>query len=256
MAIADKPTETLQVSLEYDDYEKLGVIPWFSYVIDMPVRPLPPNADRPQMKTDRLLIRPFLPSDLEAFHSLRSIESTQKESTTRGRADRDLDESKKHLEWFQTEDQLHWYFGAFLQSTGELIGECGFPDTDGWRSGRPEAEFLIKPEFCRQGYGTEMWNAILSSWWELPREKRRYQLQPVFVSTGKEPGDEVADAVGFVWEDTNEAARNFINKMTQQGTYSLAASGFFVAVDSRDGRDPNILRWEGMLAKNPRSDVP
>jgi RimJ/RimL family protein N-acetyltransferase len=254
MAITEK-TNMVQVSLEYDDYEKLGVLPWFSYRIDLPERPLPPNADRPHFKTDRLLIRPFLSSDLEAFHALRSVAATQNESTTRGRPDRDLDESKQNLEWFQAEDQHHWYFGAFLQSTGELIGEGGLPDCDGWRSGRPEAEFLIRPEHCRKGYGTEFWNAVMTSWWDLPREKRRYQLHPFFVAPDKEPGDEVADAVGFVWEETNDAARNFFTKMQQQATYTLAASGFFVDFDKREGREGTLVRWEGTLAVNPRSDV-
>lgn len=45
---------------------------------------------------------------------------------------KDLEESKQNLDQLQTPyDRKHWYFGAFLASTGELIGEGGLPDIDG-----------------------------------------------------------------------------------------------------------------------------
>lgn len=252
VAITENTMQPLEVKFEHEDYEKLGIMPWFNYLINLPERPLPNNADRPHIQTDRLVVRPFLPSDTEAFHALRSIEIIQNQSTTRGRPDRDLEESRQNIEKFQEEDQHHWYFGAFLKSTGELIGEAGLPDLDGWRSGRPEAEVLIKPEYWRQGYGTELWKAVMDSYWDLPREKRRYQLCPAFVSAEKEPGDEVADAVGFVWEDNNNAAKGFFGKML--GRASLEAAGFFVDYDRRDGREGNLVRWEGTLAANPNSE--
>ncbi|KAH6648174.1 acyl-CoA N-acyltransferase [Truncatella angustata] len=252
MAISEKPLQPLEVKYEHEDYEKLGIMPWFNYLINLPERPLPSNTDRPQIKTERLLVRPFLPSDAEAFHSLRSVAAIQTHSTTRGRTDHDIQESRDNIEKFQSEDQHHWYFGAFLQSTGELIGEGGLPDLDGWRSGRPEGEILIKPGYQRQGYGTELWKAVTETYWELPREKRRYQLCPAFVSAEKEPGDEVADAIGFVWEDTNTAARRFFGKLLGQA--SLEAAGFFVDYDRREGREGNLVRWEGTLAGNPRGE--
>lgn len=250
MAITQK-IQALDIKYEHEDYEKLGIMPWFNYLINLPERPVPDNAERPQIRTERLVVRSFLPSDIESFHSLRSIEAIQKHSTTRGRTDRDLEESRQNIERYQTEDQSHWYFGAFLQSTGELIGEGGLPDLDGWRSGRPEAEILIKPEYWRQGYGTELWKAVIESYWDLPRERRRHQLCPAFVPADTEPGDEVTDAVGFVWEDSNVAARAFFGKVL--GDATLAAAGFFVDFDSREGREGNLVRWEGTLAANPRA---
>lgn len=91
----------------------------------------------------------------------------------------------------------HWYFGAFLLATGEMIGEGGLPDCEDMpRSGWPEAEVLVKPEYWRQGYGTELLNAVLASWWELPRAPRRHQLLPIVVGD-KEPGDKVTEGVGL-----------------------------------------------------------
>lgn len=251
MAVTQK-MRALEIQYENEDYEKLGITPWFKYVINLPERPVPGNAERPHIKTERLIVRPFLPCDTKAFHSLRSIASVQNHSTTRGRTDYDLEESKQNIEKFQDDDQYHWYFGAFLQSTGELIGEGGLPDLDGWRSGRPEAEILIKPEYWRQGYGTELCKAVMESYWNLPRQRRRHQLCPAFVSAGTEPGDEVADAVGFVWEESNSAARAFFEKVL--GAPTVETAGFFVNIDNREGRKGDLVRWEGTLAVDLRGE--
>lgn len=126
------------------------------------------------------------------------MESPLRPATTRGRPDRDLEETRQNIERLQAPyDENHWYFGAFLLSTGEMIGEGGLPDCEDMpRSGWPEAEILIKPEYWRQGYGTELLHAFLTSWWELPRARRRHQLLPLVVGD-KEPGAKVTEGVGL-----------------------------------------------------------
>jgi RimJ/RimL family protein N-acetyltransferase len=244
----------IKVQLEHEDYERLGLMPWFSYKVNLPIRPMPSVPERPHIKTKRLIVRPILPSDLEAFHELRRRPETQDHSPTRGRPNRDLIETGRHIEFLQPPyDQGHWYFGAFLASTGELIGEGGLPDCEDMpRSGWPEAEILIKPEYRQQGYGTELWAAVLESWWDLPREKKRHQLLPV-IAGDKEPGDEVIDGVGFIWEETNIAARNFFAKVLGQAPVS--ATGTFVEFDQRDGRQGEFVRWAGTLMVNPRAQI-
>lgn len=47
---------------------------------------------------------------------------------------KDREESRLHLGQLQCQspkDVAHWYWGAFLASTGELIGEGGIFDTGG-----------------------------------------------------------------------------------------------------------------------------
>lgn len=45
---------------------------------------------------------------------------------------RDLEETKAALQKLQSPfDEEHWYWGAFLRSTGELTGEGGLLDTEG-----------------------------------------------------------------------------------------------------------------------------
>ena len=102
MAITEKPQQPLEVKYEHEDYEKLGIMPWFNYLINLPERPLPSNTDRPQISTERLVVRPFLLSDVEAFHSLRSIAALQNHSTTRGRPDRDMEESRDNIQKFHS----------------------------------------------------------------------------------------------------------------------------------------------------------
>ncbi|KAK8097464.1 GNAT domain-containing protein [Apiospora sp. TS-2023a] len=241
----------IQFALDNDEFEGRSMMPWFSYKVSMPVRPLPGLASREHVRTKRLVLRPFVASDLEAFHELRSREETQVGSMTRGRAARDLDESRQHLAQLQENDgQTHWYFGAFTQADEELVGEVGLPDCVTMaRSGWPEAEVLVKKEYWRQGYGTEMVNAWLASWFGLPREIRRHQLFPL--ATGwQEPGAELIDGVGFGWEETNAAASAFFPKVLSADG-AVFAEGFFEEFDQRDGREPQVVRWNGIIRNNP-----
>ncbi|KAK8054831.1 acyl-CoA N-acyltransferase [Apiospora rasikravindrae] len=253
--MASQPTkaraEPIQFALDNEEFEGRSMMPWFSYQVSMPIQPMPGLSARPHVRTKRLVLRPFVASDFEAFHDLRSREETQHGSMLRGRASRDRDESRRQLDsLLEGDGQMHWYFGAFLQATGELVGEAGLPDCVTMaRSGWPEAEVLIKKEHWRQGYGTEMLNAWLTSWWALPRQIRRHQLFPL--ATGwEEPGAELLDGVGFGWEETNQAASSFFPKVLSADG-GVFAQGFFEEFDQRDGREPQIIRWNGIITSNP-----
>lgn len=232
----------LQVNLDQKDFENLPSIVWFSFEVCAPVRPLPPIGERGEIKTERLVIRPLVPSDLEAFHELRSIPEAQVLGMARGRTDRDLEETRENLARLQApHDERHWYWGAFLASTGELIGEAGLPDSeDQPTSGFTRFEIIIKPRFQRQGYGTEVYRAVLAAWWALPGEKRRRQLLPLVVPPGKEPGDEIRESIELVYEADNVAAVSFFTKMLGLSKHALQAE--FVGWDWREGREGSLLR--------------
>lgn len=68
----------------------------------------------------------------------------------------------------------------------------------------------------------------------------------------KEPGDEVTEGVGFVWEGSNTAATDFFAKMFGQGR--MTVEGTLDAIDMRPGREGNVVSWAGGLAENPRVD--
>ncbi|KAI1339683.1 acetyltransferase domain-containing protein [Xylariaceae sp. FL0016] len=251
--LATALSEIRRLSLGLAELESLGVVPWFSYTVNLPKRPLPFISDRPHLKTERLVLRPILPSDLEAFFELRQNPETQNQSKTRGRPDKTKEETKAAIDTLNHDVQNHWYFGIFLQSTGEMIGEDGMPDCitmSTSNSGWPEAEFLIKPKHFGQGYGTEAFKAIVESWWNLPREKRRHQIIGALVP-GKDPGDEVQEGLVFQWEEHNTRAAKFFAKMLAQAPAS--AEGTFTSRDTREGREGDIVRWAGTIATNPRS---
>lgn len=130
---------------------------------------------------------------------LRQRPEIQGRSRIRGRPDQSMEETQQRVEMLNQNYKHHWYFGGFLQSTGELIAEGGLPDCDimaSSGSGWPEAEFLVKPEYWRQGYGTEFFHAVMDLWWDLPREWRQVQLIPSGMP-GREPGDIAMEGVVF-----------------------------------------------------------
>lgn len=260
-------------SLDQDEWEKIAIEPWLTYKVPLPPRPLPPVSARPHIRTKRLIVRPILPSDLDGFYELRRIRETQDQSTSRGRPDRDLDETRKNIARLQAPyDARHWYFGAFSISTGELIGEGGIPDAfsvsteeligegglpdtehqpvSGWISGWTRCEVLIKPAFWRQGYGTELFKAVLDSWWDLPRELRKHQLLPSAIDNPP-PGSLVRDRLEMIWEADNDAASHFFPKALSQ--VPVAHEGFFTSLDWREGREGNLVRWAGTMIQNPRA---
>ncbi|KPM46519.1 hypothetical protein AK830_g43 [Neonectria ditissima] len=242
----------LKIYLSVDEYQNQGVTPWFSYSVTLPETPLPNLSERPKIKTERLVVRPITEADLDAFHELRSLPELQLRSKIRGRPDKDKEETKRVIDGMAQDTDSNWYFGAFLQSTNELIGEGGMPDclhmitsASGW----PEAEFFIKPAYWRQGYGTELFNAVMDSWWNLPRQRKRQQILPV-LAPNKEPGDELLEGVVVLWEEPNDAAEKFFAKVLQQAP--IYAEGGFESIDTREGREGNLVQWTGTLATNPR----
>lgn len=60
--------ERIHLSIEA---EQLGIMPWFSYSVKLPVKPVPPVRERPHIQTTRLVVRPITIDDLEQFHDLR-----------------------------------------------------------------------------------------------------------------------------------------------------------------------------------------
>lgn len=135
----------LKIEMGLEDFEKCGMTPWFSFRALIPTRPLPDLHERPQIRTARLLVRPLVHQDVDAFVQLRQAH-TQVYSRLRGRPDISEEDSRAQLARLNADDQSHWYFGAFLQETGELVGEGGLPDVrdrDMSASGWPEGEFDI-----------------------------------------------------------------------------------------------------------------
>ncbi|KAH7037063.1 acyl-CoA N-acyltransferase [Microdochium trichocladiopsis] len=246
------PQRTPMVTVQYSksELDEASVLPWFSYQVSQP-SDLPPVSARPPLRTSRLLIRAFVREDAEALHKLRADAELQQHSIVRGRPDESLEQTIHNIEQLLPPyDDCHWYFGAFLAETGELIGEGGLPDIHGrtTRSGWPEADFLIARDYQRQGYGTELFEAVMTSWWNLPRERRRRQLHP-YVIPNHVPGAKLADCVVICHEAANKPAAAFFGKMA--GEDEAALQGTFEDYDMREGRQQALTQWSGMTLANP-----
>lgn len=243
------------VHLALDSFQTLSVTPWFSYTTSLPTL-LPTQAEREPMKTERLVIRPITPDDLDAFWELRQIKETQTQSKERGCVDESKEETAAYIARLAEREYDHWYFGIFLASTGAMIGEAGIPSATIMAtsfSGWPEAEFLLAPQYWRQGYGTEVFKAIVTSWWELPRQWRRLQLIPALVPD-LDAGADVPEGLVLQWSADNVAAAAFCTKML--GQMPVSAEGFAECIDMRRGREGTLTKWAGLLSANPNPPPP
>lgn len=88
----------------------------------------------------------------------------------------------------------------------------------------------------------------MDSWWNLPRERRRRQLNPLVVP-GLEPGASVVDSIILSWEVSNTAVTNFFAKVL--GERLVALRGTAEDFDRREGRTHNLVKMYGLLVSNP-----
>lgn len=143
----------------------------------LPKRPLPPNVARLPIITDRLIIRPWLPSDLEQLRLLR-LQQEVMQWTSAGRVDLDEAETEAWLAKFlPPNDALTHSSAITLKETGEVIGCGGTHDMSGI-FGWPELGYLFRKEFWGKGYGTEFLKAYVKAFAELPREEVEIKVDP------------------------------------------------------------------------------
>ncbi|KAI2616954.1 acyl-CoA N-acyltransferase [Hypomontagnella submonticulosa] len=159
---------------------------WTTIGTTLPCVPLPPNSEREPIRTERLLIRPLQEDDLQDYYVLR----TQPEvmlGTKRGVPDRDIEESRTVLKAFLPgNEHKSFYFGAFLASTGEYIGEGGIHTMESFWSGWPEIGYKFKREYWGQGYTTEFMRGVLEAWWKLPRQHVKARIDSTSVEETSE----------------------------------------------------------------------
>ncbi|KAI1371180.1 acyl-CoA N-acyltransferase [Hypoxylon crocopeplum] len=184
---------------------------WTSVRTTFPCVPLPPNLYREPIRTERLVIRPMRDDDLQAYHALRSQPEAMT-GTSLGRPDRDIDESRSAMRAFlPPSDKRRFLFGAFLASTGELIGEGGVHTLSSSSCGWPEIGYKFRKEFWGQGYATEFLRGFLQAWWALPRCHTELQVLPS--SIRKPSGTEATELIYASADVHNVGSRKVLEKL-------------------------------------------
>ncbi|KAK1755096.1 GNAT domain-containing protein [Echria macrotheca] len=184
----------------------------------LPRQPLPLNVDRRPIITERLTIRAFDASDLDALHELRRQPEVMK-WTMQGRIDHDKEETQARLDVFlPPNDAKHYNYAICLKETGEFIGIGGFHgriSSFGW----PEVGYMLKREFWGKGYATEFLKAWLVEYEKLPREEIERSVDPrsvVPIPAGDEDGEKdctrAREVLIAVTEESNPRSHNILRK--------------------------------------------
>lgn len=108
----------------------------------------------PILKTERLILRPMLASDIDAlyliFTDIRVMAAFDHDPFTREQMERWLQRNLDHQEQFG-----YGLFSVLLKATGELIGDCGLEKIE--VEGRKIAElgYDFRSDFWNKGYASE-----------------------------------------------------------------------------------------------------
>ncbi len=113
------------------------------------------------LETDRLLLRPLEPSDLEQLYALYSDPEIRRYFPD---GTRTLEETREELEWFLNGHPDHPELGLWATihlGSGQFIGRCGLLPwmIDG--SLEIEIAYMIAKPFWRQGLGAEAAKALV-----------------------------------------------------------------------------------------------
>jgi RimJ/RimL family protein N-acetyltransferase len=203
----------------------------------LPTLPFPSNSERAILTTDRLLIRPLEPTDLDALHALRTQPDVMRWTST-GRVDQNLDETQQKLAPFLAPNDAATFNCAICaRPSGDMVGIGGvhlYPGAHGW----PELGYMLRREVWGRGLASEFVRAWLTAWEALPREER---VVRVHRATVPEAADADGDGEGAVRERlvavveaSNVASQNVLLKagFSRQGEYTEV-----------DHADPSGVVW-------------
>ncbi|KAJ1327914.1 GNAT family N-acetyltransferase [Microdochium nivale] len=182
----------------------------------LPTVPFPLVAkDREEIKTDRLILRPFTQEVLLDVHSLR-IQPEVMVFTRRGVPDKDVAETQERINpVLPPNDATTYNWVIYEAATGDLVGcggFCAFSETMAWA----EVGYIFKKEHWGKGYATEFLRAWTQAWWRLPRSEIEIEVPlstvedvPVGTDGVREVGN---DRVVAVIEAYNSSSRRVLEK--------------------------------------------
>ncbi|KXJ86251.1 GNAT domain-domain-containing protein [Microdochium bolleyi] len=219
----------------------------------LPTVPLPLVSEgRAEIRTERLVLRPFTQDVLEDMHSLR-IQPEVMIFTRRGVPDTDLAETQERINpVLPPNDATTYNWVIYEAQAGGIVG-CGgffaFSETMGW----PEVGYMFKKEHWGKGYATEFLRAWLEAWWKLPRSEVELEVPVSTVEDmpAAEDGVRVVDKdlVVALIEAHNHSSRRVLEKS------GFRQAMFLDEPDKRAGCDGAKVTVVGFVAAAPDNDV-
>lgn len=162
--------------------------------------------------TNRLIIRSYHLSDLEAFHTLQSQPEAHEGYLNLVSTDLNCSEDRLKKELPPYSSRL--YLGIYLKksdgSEGDLIGSGGMQNLhtlNGW----PDLGYQLKKEYWNNGYATEFATAFMRFWSSLPREQTSFQVP--YSSLDLQDRSEIAERVYAKAKLDNKASQRVLEKV-------------------------------------------
>lgn len=191
-----------------------GEVEFMSVKSMMPTVPYPPWADRDAIFTERLMLRTYQESDLQAIFELRSDPRVAAWTPT-GKPQTDIETTRKAMEPMLANTKDRYDFVICLASSGHVIGMGGQHNRCG-ALGWPEMGYSLKADFWGQGYGTEFLQGFLQWYWAVPRTEIELQVDKTTIA------DKDAAAAGALVPDcmvamTVAANKASLNVMAKSG---------------------------------------
>lgn len=184
---------------------------WVTVKTTLPTLPLPLHGDRPPVRTERLILRPFQKTDTQALHELR-LQPEVMMWTMQGKPDADLTATEKVVEFkMPPYDKENHDYAIIVAETNQLVGVGGSFKRDG-ELGWPVFGYMFRKEAWGKGYATEFVKAYTALWWELPRSETEVKVEKSTVIG--EPGDDglVPECLVAVTVVPNKGSQNVLNK--------------------------------------------
>jgi len=183
---------------------------------------LPIKDELPIIYTDRLIIRPPIHSDIDAYYSLR-IQPEAMTDSSRGIPDADLSVTLNKLERLIKRDNDSIYFFIFLKnldgSEGNFIGDGGVHNLKSDYTGWPEFGYKLKKEFWGKGYATEFGKAFMEFWGDIPRKDVKIPVNPS--SIDYQESLQVKERLTAYTRNENLASQNVLWKLGFQSFKGL-----------------------------------
>lgn len=186
-----------------------SALEWVTVRTTLPAMPFPPLDQRPEIRTERLVLRPTLDSDADAWHALRSQPEVMA-WTLQGRPDKDAAASREQLQRrLGAEGAAAYDFVVCCGATGEMVGVAGCHHVDG-ELGWPVIGYLLLREAWGRGYATEALHAFLAAWWALPRAEAELRVERSTVAAGR--AGRAAECLVAVAASANAASQRVLRK--------------------------------------------